>query len=181
MLVFIYLVVSRYIESMTLEEGKDKFIQSWGALGSSWGINRTMAQIHALLLVAPEALCAEDIMEELQISRGNANMNIRALIDWGLVYKELKTGERKEYFVAEKDMWTVVKQIIIQRKKKELEPMLRVLDEISSVEANDQESEEFANVIREIKLFSSKADSTLDTLVNSDSNWFVGTFMKMIK
>lgn len=166
---------------MTLEEGKDKFIQSWGALGSSWGINRTMAQIHALLLVAPEALCAEDIMEELQISRGNANMNIRALIDWGLVYKELKTGERKEYFVAEKDMWTVVKQIIIQRKKKELEPMLRVLDEISSVEANDQESEEFANVIREIKLFSSKADSTLDTLVNSDSNWFVGTFMKMIK
>lgn len=181
MLVFIYLVVSRYIESMTLEEGKDKFIQSWGALGSSWGINRTMAQIHALLLVAPEALCAEDIMEELQISRGNANMNIRALIDWGLVYKELKTGERKEYFVAEKDMWTVVKQIIIQRKKKELEPMLRILDEISSVEANDQESEEFANVIREIKLFSSKADSTLDTLVNSDSNWFVGTFMKMIK
>ncbi|MCG8329659.1 MAG: transcriptional regulator [Chitinophagales bacterium] len=166
---------------MTLEEGKDKFIQSWGALGSSWGINRTMAQIHALLLVAPEALCAEDIMEELQISRGNANMNIRALIDWGLVYKELKTGERKEYFVAEKDMWTVVKQIIIQRKKKELEPMLRILDEISSVEANDQESEEFANVIREIKLFSSKADSTLDTLVNSDSNWFVGTFMKMIK
>ncbi|HKK78645.1 MAG TPA: MarR family transcriptional regulator [Phaeodactylibacter sp.] len=166
---------------MTLKEGKDKFIQSWGALGSSWGINRTMAQIHALLLISPEALSAEEIMEELKISRGNANMNIRALIDWRLVFKELKAGERKEYFVAEKDMWEVVKNIIIQRKKRELEPMIRVLDEISSVEEVDQESREFAEIIREIKLFSSKADSTLDTLVKSDSNWFVGTFMKMIR
>ncbi|MCB0547538.1 MAG: transcriptional regulator [Phaeodactylibacter sp.] len=166
---------------MTLKEGKEKFIQSWGALGSSWGINRTMAQIHALLLISPEALSAEEIMEELQISRGNANMNIRALIDWGLVYKELKPGERKEFFVAEKDMWEVVKNIIIQRKKRELEPMLRVLDEISSVNPESEEAEEFIEVIREIKLFSNKADSTLDTLVKSDSNWFVGTFMKMIK
>lgn len=166
---------------MTLKEGKDKFIQSWGALGSSWGINRTMAQIHALLLVSPEALSAEEIMEELKISRGNANMNIRALIDWRLVFKELKAGERKEYFVAEKDMWEVVKNIIIQRKKRELEPMIRVLDEISSVEEVDQESREFVEIVREIKLFSNKADSTLDTLVKSDSNWFVGTFMKMIR
>lgn len=166
---------------MKFKEGKDKFIQSWGALGSSWGINRTMAQIHALLLISSEALSAEEIMEELQISRGNANMNIRALIDWGLVYKELKAGERKEFFVAEKDMWEVVKNIIIQRKKRELEPMLRVLDEISSVDPDSQEAQEFLEVIREIKLFSNKADSTLDTLVRSDSNWFVGTFMKMIK
>ena len=166
---------------MTLKDGKEKFIQSWGALGSSWGINRTMAQIHALLLISPEALSAEEIMEQLQISRGNANMNIRALIDWGLVFKELKPGERQEFFVAEKDMWDVVKNIIIQRKKRELEPLLRVLDEISSVDAESEEAKEFVEVVREIKLFSSKADSTLDTLVKSDSNWFVGTFMKMIK
>lgn len=120
-------------------------------------------------------------MEALKVSRGNANMNIRALIDWGLAYKELKTGERKEYFIAEKDMWEVVKSIIIQRKKRELEPMLRVLDELSSVEETDKESREFVEIIREIKLFSSKADSTLDTLVKADSNWFVGTFMKMIR
>lgn len=166
---------------MELKEGKERFIQSWGALGSSWGISRTMAQIHALLLVSPEPLCAEDIMDELQISRGNANMNIRALIDWGLVYKELKPGERKEFFVAEKDMWEVVKSIITQRKKKELEPMLKVLDEISEVEGNTPEAAEFQEIIKEIKLFSNKADSTLDTLVKSDSNWFVGTFMKMIR
>ena len=167
---------------MTLEEGKDKFIQSWGALGSSWGINRTMAQIHALLLISQEPLCAEDIMEELQISRGNTNMNLRALIDWGLVYKELKHGERREFFRAEKEMWEVVKKIIIQRKKKELEPMLKVLDEVSSVDTEgNPEAEEFQKVIRDIKLFSNKADATLDTLTRADSNWFVGTFLKMVK
>ena len=89
---------------MKLTEGKEKFIQAWGTLGSSWGINRTMAQVHALLLIAPESLCAEDIMEELNISRGNANMNIRALMDWRLISKELKSEERKEFFSAEKDI-----------------------------------------------------------------------------
>ena len=167
---------------MDLAEGKEKFIQSWGALGSSWGVNRTMAQIHALLLISPEPLSADDIMEDLQVSRGNANMNLRALIDWGLVYKELKAGERREFFRAEKDMWEVVKKIIIQRKKRELEPMLKVLDEVSSVEPNgDPLGEEFHQVIRDIKLFSNKADATLDTLTRADSNWFVGTFLKMVK
>lgn len=166
---------------MTIEEGKEKFIQSWGALGTSWGINRTMAQIHALLLINIDPLSADEIMQELQISRGNANMNIRALIDWGLVYKELKAGERKEYFVAEKDMWEVIRKIIAQRKKKELEPMLKVLDDLSQVSGPAQETENFTKVIRDIKLFSSKADSMLDTLAKSDANWFVGTFMKLIK
>ena len=166
---------------MKLNEARQQFISSWGALGSHWGINRTMAQIHALLLISPEALSADEIMEALQISRGNANMNIRALIDWGLVYKELKTGERKEFFVAEKDMWEVVKSIIIQRKKKELEPMLRVLDELSAVEGKDKKTREFQRIMEEIRVFSAKADSTLDTLVRADSNWFVGTFLKMIK
>jgi DNA-binding transcriptional regulator GbsR (MarR family) len=166
---------------MEYQEGKDKFLQAWGTLGSDWGINRTMAQIHALLMVSPQALSADEIMDELQISRGNANMNIRALMDWGLVYKELKAGDRKEYFVAEKDMWIVIKKIIINRKKKELEPIIKLLDELSSVKGNDEHSEEFVKVIRDIKMFSNKADSTLDALIKADSNWFLGTFIKMIR
>src|SRR6188474_963118 len=112
---------------MKLNEAQDKFIQAWGTLGSSWGINRTMAQIHALLLVSPDALSTEEIMEDLNISRGNANMNIRALLDWNLVYKELKPGERREYFSAEKDIWKVATQVIRERRKRELEPVLKVL------------------------------------------------------
>lgn len=166
---------------MTLQEKKDKFIQSWGTIGSNWGINRTMAQIHALLLTSAKPLSALEIKQELKISVGNANMNIRALIDWGLVHKELIPGERKEFFIAEKDMWEVVKRIIIQRKKKELEPILRMLNDISEVEVTDKDSEEFAKTINELALYSKKVDSTLDTLINADSNWFVGTFMKMIR
>jgi len=166
---------------MDYAEGKDKFIQSMGTLGSDWGINRTMAQIHALLLIAPDVLSAEEIRDELQISMGNANMNLRALIDWGLVYKEHKAGERKEFFKAEKDMLEIVKQIIHQRKKKELEPLTKVLDELSSVKAEDEESAEFVKMINEIKLFSSKTDVLLERIATSDSNWLFGTFMGLIK
>ena len=166
---------------MDWKEGKEKFIQAWGALGTEWGVNRTMAQVHALLMISPQSLSADEIMEDLQISRGNANMNIRALMDWGLVYKELRPGDRKEYFIGEKDMWKVVRQIIINRKKKELEPMLKVLDEISGVKEDCDEAVALAKAINDIKMFSSKADSTLDKLIKADSHWFVGTFMKMIK
>lgn len=166
---------------MNYIEGKEKFIQAWGTLGSSWGISRTMAQIHALLLLSSDSISADEIMEELQISRGNANMNIRALIDWQLVYKELRPGERREFFVAEKDMAKVVKSIVIQRKKRELEPILRVLDELSSVEGEEAEAEEFRTVVKDLKLFSNKADSALDALVKADSNWFFSTFLSMIR
>ena len=104
---------------MKLIESKEKFINAWGTLGTSWGINRTMAQVHALLLISPDVLSAEDIMEALTISRGNANMNVRTLIDWGLVFKETRAGERKEFFYAEKDIWIVFKQIAKERRKRE--------------------------------------------------------------
>ena len=88
---------------MNLPEAREKFIQSWGSLGSQWGINKTMAQIHALLLISAEPLTTEEVMEELQVSRGNANINLRELINWQLVRRETKAGERKDFFVAEKE------------------------------------------------------------------------------
>jgi DNA-binding transcriptional regulator GbsR (MarR family) len=166
---------------MEYTEARERFLQAWGTLASDWGVNRTMAQVHALLMISPEPLCAEDIMEQLQISRGNANMNIRALIDWGLVFKELRPGDRREYFFAERDMWEVIRKIIIQRKKKELEPVIKVLNEISEVEGDCHDVERFRVAVQEIRLFAHKADATLDSLIRSDASWFVGTFMKMIK
>ncbi|HBR53549.1 MAG TPA: transcriptional regulator, partial [Flavobacteriaceae bacterium] len=83
---------------MEFKEAKEKFISTWGNLGSLWGINKAMAQIHALLFVSPAPLSMEDIMEALDISRGNASMNLRGLIDWGIVYKVNVAGEQGEYF-----------------------------------------------------------------------------------
>lgn len=156
---------------MHLTEGKARFIESWGALGSNWGISRTMAQVHALLLVASKPQCADEIMESLQISRGNANMSVRSLMDWGLVHKVLKPGDRKDYFEAEKDMITVMKQIILQRKRKELDPMIKVLEEISHVEGDCNESEEFCRMVNELKRFSTKADSMLEHMLTSEKDW----------
>ena len=168
-------------DTLTLEEGRAKFIETWGMVGSNWGINRTMAMIHALLLVSAEALSAEEVMDALNVSRGNANMNLRALIDWGLVHKSLKPGERREFFTAEKDMYKVTKAVIRQRKKRELEPLLRVLDELGTVGGDSDEEREFADVVRDIKLFSNRADDTLDTLVNSNADWFVSTLMRLAR
>ena len=167
---------------MELTEARERFIQMWGTLGSSWGINRTMAQIHALLLVAHESMSTDQIKNELQISTGNANMNIRALIDWGLVHKELRTGQRKEFFVAEKDMGQIVKRIIAERKKRELDPVLKVLDEVSTVKNDGSPAAaEFHHMINDIRAFSMRTNSSLEKLIRSDTDWLMNTFMKLIR
>jgi DNA-binding transcriptional regulator GbsR (MarR family) len=168
---------------MKLIEAKQQFISSWGAFGTHWGINRTMAQIHALLLVSADPMTQDDIMEELNISRGNTNMNIRELINWGLVERILLSGERKEYFSAEKDIWKVVKQIVKERKKRELEPMLQLLDKLEEVDGDkrDKNIKTFVETISGIKKLGRQADKTLDVMVKADENWFVGTMMKFFK
>lgn len=168
---------------MKLTEAKQQFISSWGAFGTHWGINRTMAQIHALLLISPDPITQDDIMEELNISRGNTNMNIRKLINWGLVERVILPGERKEYFSAEKDIWKVVKQIVKERKKRELEPMLQLLDKLEEVEGDkrDKNVKTFVEVVGGIKKLGRQANKTLDMMVTAEESWFVGNLIKMFK
>ena len=168
---------------MKLTEAKQQFISSWGAFGTHWGINRTMAQIHAFLLISAEPLTQDDIMQELNISRGNTNMNIRELINWGLVERVILPGERKEFFIAEKDIWKVVRQIVKERKKRELEPMLRLLDQLEEVEGDkrDKEVKAFVEVVSGIKRLGKQANNTLDAMIRADENWFVSGLMKIFK
>ena len=168
---------------MKFEEAKQEFIQSWGVLGTQWGINRTMAQIHALLLIAPDVLCADDVMEQLQISRGNANMNLRELIDWKLVNKVLKPGERKEFFQAEKDIWKVAMCIVQERKKKEFDPLLKTVTDLKEIEDGgaSKESAEFLETMLSIERFALKGDKALTGLVAASDNWFTGTLLKLFK
>ena len=165
---------------MEYTEGKHRFIQAWGLLGSSWGINKAMAQIHALLLISTEPLSTEQVMEELQMSRGNVNMNMRALIDWGIVKKELKAGERKEYFVTGKDVWELARQISRERKKREIEPIISVLSEIKNVTGTDKKATaEFKKVVGDLHDFSSKVDGMIDKFSKADQSWFYKLLMKL--
>lgn len=168
---------------MKLTEARQQFISSWGAFGTHWGINRTMAQIHALLLICSDPITQDDIMEELNISRGNTNMNIRELINWGLVERVILPGERKEFFLAEKDIWLVVKKIVKERKKRELEPMLQLLDKLEDVEGDkrDKNVKSFVDIISSIKKLGKQADKTLDTMITAEESWFVSSLMKIFK
>ena len=166
---------------MEFSEAKDIFISTWGELGCNWGICRTMGHIHALLLIHPEPLSTEDLMEELKISRGNANMNVRALLDWELVYRRSKPGERKDYYTAEKDFWNVFKKTLKKRKQKELAPMLVMIKRISGVTEETPESMEFKKVIGNLSSISIAADKSLDKVLNSESNLFLNAFVKIMR
>ena len=119
-----------------LSEARDQFISQWGVIGSAWGVNRTMAQIHALLITAPSALSTDDIMQELKISRGNAHSNLRDLVSWGLVRSVVRKGERKEFFEAEKNVWKMFCIIIRERRRRELRPAQIVLKDCLSRTGN---------------------------------------------
>jgi DNA-binding transcriptional regulator GbsR (MarR family) len=140
-----------------------------------------MSQIHALLIINTEPLTTEQIMEELKVSRGNVNMNIRALMEWGLVNKELIPGERKEYFSAGKDIWQVARQIAKERKRREVEPILDVINQVKNAEGKGAEVDEFNRMIQEIEDFTNKADTTLDKFIRSDENWFYKTLLTLMK
>ena len=168
---------------MEWSEGKTKFIEAWGKIGSEWGVNRTMAQVHALLMLSPEPLSTEEVMGELQISRGNANMTLRELIDWGLVDKRLKPGERKEYFYADKDVYAIAKKVARERRRRELEPVINILDELSAIEGdqNDPHYATFNKMVTDINQFSKNVDKALDTMLKADENWFFNLILKFMK
>jgi DNA-binding transcriptional regulator GbsR (MarR family) len=122
-------------------------------------------------------------MEELSVSRGNTNMNVRELMNWDLVQKIITPGERKEFFSAEKDIWKVATLIMYQRKKRELDPMVKIMNQLSEVEGDRRNAEvkAFTDTITNIKKFAGQAEKTLDTIIKAEENWFWGSFIKILK
>ncbi|MFN5985047.1 MAG: GbsR/MarR family transcriptional regulator [Fluviicola sp.] len=165
---------------MELQQAKNQFVQLWGNFGTQWGINRSMAQIHALLMVSEGPMSTDEIMEALQISRGNANMNIRDLVAWNLIYKETITGDRKEFFRAEKDMWEVAKRIVRERKRRELEPLQQQLAELKKVEQS-YESISFLATVESVDRIVGRLDSMSNSLMKADEHIFFGKILALFK
>src|SRR4051812_14296875 len=106
---------------------QDLFIRRWGEMGATWGINRTQAEIHALCYITGLPVCTDDVMERLNISRGNASMSLRALCDWGIIRRLHKRGERREYFESLTDVWEIFSIIAAERKRREMDPVLETI------------------------------------------------------
>jgi len=152
-------------------------------MGPYWGINRTMAQIHALLLISPEALTTEDVMKQLEISRGNANMNLRDLVDWSLVMKKVKAGDRKDYFEAEKEPWKIAKYVARERRKRELSPLIKSLEVLSEFEGDgrDKNVKIFKKTVSGLKKMVLQTDNAIEMLMHAEESWFWSHMMGMIK
>lgn len=148
------------------ERAREEYLARWGALGSAWGVSRTMSQIHALLMISPAPLNTDEIMAELSISRGNAHGNLRELVRWGLVRTVKPKGERKEYFEAEKDVWTVVQRIARERRRTELEPVLECLDRAlaDTKGLKGAEASAFREQLTELKKFAELGRDVTDRL-----------------
>jgi HTH-type transcriptional regulator, glycine betaine synthesis regulator len=107
----------------------EEFVESWGSMGVLWGINRSMARVHALLIVSHEPIGLEEVCEELEISRGNASMCLKELRNWGVARRVHISGDRRDYYVTESDVWSMFFKILVQRKKREFDPALQTVRE----------------------------------------------------
>jgi DNA-binding transcriptional regulator GbsR (MarR family) len=156
----------------TLREAREEFVSQWGTIGNAWGINRTMAQIHALLMTSARPLSTDEIMEELQISRGNANTNLRDLVGWGLIRSVLRKGERKEYFEAEKDVWKMFCIITRERKRREISPAMEVLRkcEEKTRGLKTAEAREFYEQIHALSDFLKVGERVMELVAASEQN-----------
>lgn len=167
---------------MEYKEAKEKFISTWGSLGTLWGINKAMAQIQSLLFISTKPLSMEEIMEDLQISRGNTSMNLRQLMDWGIVTKESIRGERKEYFTTEKDVQELARHIAKERSRREIKPVIKVLKDVSSIK--DDGTEKTKELIKQTKALhdlTQNADAMINKLVSQDQNWITKSLIKLFK
>lgn len=166
----------------TLAEARATFVESWGALGSAWGISKTMAMIHALLLVSEDPLSTDEIMDELGVSRGNANTTLRELVGWGLVRRVVRKGERREYFEAEKEVWTIFCTVARERKRREIDPALAVLTSCLELTKGlrSSKAKAFHAQLSSVHEFVTTAASLLDRIAASEQSKVMPVLMKWL-
>ena len=138
---------------MKLNPVTAKFILHWGEMGSQWGVNRTMSQIHALLFIIGKPLNAEEITETLGVARSNVSNSIKELQHWGLVQKVSILGDRRDHFTTSTDVWELARIIVVERQKRELEPTVQFLQELMDSPEFEHENNEVKSRIRDTQEF----------------------------
>ncbi|MDD3642684.1 MAG: transcriptional regulator [Candidatus Krumholzibacteria bacterium] len=113
-----------------MEKERGQFIETWGSLGVLWGINRSMARIHAFIMLCEDPVDLETVCRRLRISRGNASMSLKELRSWGVIHRVHMSGERRDFYVAEPDNWKMIFKIAAQRKEREFDPALQALQDL---------------------------------------------------
>jgi DNA-binding transcriptional regulator GbsR (MarR family) len=154
--------------SLTVHEAEDRFILHWGEMAQLWGINKTMGQVHGLLFVTGHEWSAEEIMERLQVSRGNVSVTLRNLIDWGLVRRFHKPGERREYFISISDINRVFQVILAERKRREFDPTLNEVEALVAHVSHDAEGDAFRERLADLLNLLKTLDLAFASFVGGD-------------
>ena len=141
-------------------QGQERFIALWGDMGARWGVPRSMTELHAMLYIVGESMNTDEIMKKLSISRGNASMTLRTLLDWGIVTRTHKRDDRKDYYTAEQDVWKLFSTVARARKRRELEPLASTLQAL----ANTLKGVDTSEVVAQRK----RLESMLEFLVQFD-------------
>ena len=170
-------------DHQTLIQARDDFVTQWGTIGTAWGINRTMAQVHALLITAGHLMSTDEIMAELKISRGNAHKNLRDLVSWGLIRSVVRKGERKEYFEAEKNVWKMFCIILRERRRREMRPAQAALQECAARtrELKTAEAAAFNKQIKALSDFLELADNVITKISRSEQSSMVPLALRFLK
>ena len=169
-------------QDSALAAAKQHFISEWGMLGSKWGVTKTMGQVHALLMVADTPLNADQIMDELQISRGNVHASIKELLQWGLIRGKVLRGQRKDHFEAEKDVWKVTSLIAKERKKREVDPVLACLEKVlaDTSRSKSKEAKAFKSQIKALQKYAKIGSNVLTRIGSMEESKIVSWIVKLI-
>jgi DNA-binding transcriptional regulator GbsR (MarR family) len=158
----------------------EDFVSHWGLMARTWGINSTMGELFALLYITGTEWTAEDLRTWLRVSRGSVSMNLRELLSWGVVHKVHRPGERREMFRAETDVWTLFRKILSERKRRELDPSLNVLDRALDLAKRDPALEAIRGRIEPLRSFFRLIDSLAVQLLSAPSG-DLGEFNQILR
>jgi DNA-binding transcriptional regulator GbsR (MarR family) len=165
---------------MELSQAKNKFIGSWKILGQKWGFEPDLAQIHAVLLISPQPLTINQIQTKTGLNSININNHIIELIKWGVIEETKSNGEPA--YLAEKEMWELAKHVARERQRRELLPLMAILEEIQL--DNPEQSEEaksFTTLTRNLHRFSGRVNGMIERFIKADQNWFFKSFLSFLK
>jgi DNA-binding transcriptional regulator GbsR (MarR family) len=166
------------LKGMKLTSVQEKFILHWGEMGTRWGINRTVAQVHALLYISPKALNAEEITETLGVARSNVSNSIRELQGWGIIKLVHVMGDRRDHFDSIKDPWEMFRVVLDERKKREIDPTIHMLRE--AISELDKEKHKDAYTAERLRALQ-EIFETASAWYNQIREWPTSTLIKFIK
>ena len=151
------------------KEERNRFIESWGSMGILWGINRSMARIHAYLMVSEEPIDSEEISNYLSISRGNASMCLKELRNWGVVQRVNISGDRRDFYITEPDTWRMLYRIALNRKSREFDPALHALRHLLA-EADMNGSEKVIERLTQVEEILATIDNIMTRFLDSETS-----------